>query len=141
MPKSTKSATTVLWFLVGCLTFTETFLGFFLERTDVDPLPVLIIGVVALGLILGTLLLMYLREPAFLTLEGKDASKLTIILALIRGYGPALPTEIIRMIISGDVVKPVDEKLLAKGEPKEPELTSFEDELEKLSSNDMEGKG
>ena len=58
---------TTLIFLGACLGFAETTLGILANTTNANPTLVAAFAVIALGMVLAALVLMYWREPAFLT--------------------------------------------------------------------------
>ena len=83
-------ANTTLVFLGSCLLFAEGALGVIAAVTDVDPTLLAIFALVALGMVLTALVIMYLREPAFLILSGQQAHDLRKLEILIRGVPPNL---------------------------------------------------
>ena len=69
-------ANTTLIFLASCLAFAEAALVAIARFTDVDPTLVAVFALTALGMVLASLVIMYWREPAFLTLSGEQAHDL-----------------------------------------------------------------
>ena len=68
-----KRANTTLIFLGSCLAFTEATLGTVAALTDVNPTLVVAFALIALAMVLAALVIMYFRDPAFLTLSGEQA--------------------------------------------------------------------
>ena len=83
-------ANTTLIFLGSCLLFAEGALGVIAAVTDVPPTLLAIFALIALGMVLTALVIMYLREPAFLILSGQQAHDLRKLEILIRGAPPNL---------------------------------------------------
>ena len=83
-------ANTTLIFLGSCLLFAEGALGVIAAVTDVAPTLLATFALVALGMVLTALVIMYLREPAFLILSGQQAHDLRKLEILIRGVPPNL---------------------------------------------------
>ena len=68
-----KSNTTTLLFLGSCLAFAETALGTIAAFADPNASLVAGFALAALGMVLAALVLMYWKDPAFLTLSGEQA--------------------------------------------------------------------
>ena len=71
-----RRANTTLIFLGSCLVFAEAALGTIAALTDVSPTLVAVFALLALGMVLAALVIMYWRDPAFLTLSGEQAHDL-----------------------------------------------------------------
>ncbi len=84
------SNTTTLVFLGTCLGFAETALGLLAGLTDANSTWVAAFALGALGLVLAALVLMYWRDPAFLTLSGEQALDLRTIEAVLENVPPEL---------------------------------------------------
>ena len=69
-----KRANTTLIFLGSCLVFAEAALGTIAALTDVSPTLVAVFALLALGMVLAALVIMYWRDPAFLTLSGEQGT-------------------------------------------------------------------
>ena len=78
-------ANTTLIFLGSCLLFAEGGLGVLAAVSDVSPTLLGIFALVALGMVLTALVIMYLRDPAFLILSGQQAHDLRRLEILVRG--------------------------------------------------------
>lgn len=79
-------ANTTLIFLGSCLLFAEGALGVIAAVTDVDPLLLAIFVLAALGMVLTALVIMYLRDPAFLTISGEQAHDLRRLEIIARSF-------------------------------------------------------
>lgn len=73
-----------------CLGFAEITLGILANSTDADSTLVAAFAVVALGMVLTALVLMYWREPAFLTFSGDQALDLRKLEAIMERMPPEL---------------------------------------------------
>ncbi|WP_138701659.1 hypothetical protein, partial [Streptococcus pseudopneumoniae] len=106
-------------------------MGGILSLDGADPDVIAIAGVVALGLILVTLAAMYIANPAFLTIEGPQASNLAVIQELIRRYGRSLPESVLLQLASGIVVdtEPVAPDKIPSETPEQGEIEEIEQEL------------
>ena len=80
-------ANTTLIFLGSCLLFAEGALGVIAAVTDVSPTLLSIFALVALGMVLTALVIMYWRDPAFLTLSGRQAHDIRRLEILVRSIG------------------------------------------------------
>ncbi len=69
-------ANTTLIFLASCLAFAEAALVAIAQLTDVDPALVAVFALAALGMVVAALVIMYWRDPTFLTLSGEQAHDL-----------------------------------------------------------------
>ena len=79
-------ANTTLIFLGSCLLFAEGALGVIAAVTDVNPTLLAVFALVALGMVLTALVIMYLREPAFLTISGEQAHDLRRLEIIARSF-------------------------------------------------------
>lgn len=79
-------ANTTLIFLGSCLLFAEGALGVIAAVTDVNPTLLAAFALVALGMVLTSLVIMYLREPAFLTISGEQAHDLRRLEIVARSF-------------------------------------------------------
>ena len=98
-------ANTTLIFLASCLLFAEGALGVIAAVTDVNPTLLAIFALVALGMVLTALVIMYLRDPAFLTMSGQQAHDLRRLEILIRSTPDSLAALIVEDLKS-TVVSP-----------------------------------
>ena len=81
---------TTLIFLGTCLGFAEITLGILANSTNADATLVAAFAVIALGMVLAALVLMYWREPAFLTFSGDQALDLRRLEAILERMPPEL---------------------------------------------------
>ena len=81
-----------LVFLATCLGFAETTLGTLAGFTDADPTLVAVFAMVSLGMVLLALVVMYWRDPAFLTFTGEQAFELRVLQEILE----KLPAERVR---------------------------------------------
>ena len=86
------SNTKPLVFLATCLGFAETTLGTLAGFTDADPTLVAVFAMVSLGMVLLALVVMYWRDPAFLTFTGEQAFDLRVLQEILE----KLPAERVR---------------------------------------------
>ncbi len=86
------SNTKPLVFLATCLGFAETTLGTLAGFTDADPTLVSVFAMVSLGMVLLALVVMYWRDPAFLTFTGEQAFDLRVLQEILE----KLPAERVR---------------------------------------------
>ena len=76
-------ANTTLIFLASCLAFAEAALGVIAAITDVNPALIAGFAFAALVVVVAALVIMYWRDPAFLTLSGQQAFDLRRLEALL----------------------------------------------------------
>ena len=114
-----KRANTTLIFLGSCLAFAETALAAIAGLTDVNPTLIAVFALLALAMVLTALLIMYWRDPAFLTLSGEQAHDLRRLEILTRtapgqvwpmyeidlGSVPATPVDDVGDADAGESVK------------------------------------
>lgn len=79
-----------LVFLGTCLAFAETTLGALAGLADADATIVAVFAMASLGMVLLALVMMYWRDPAFLTLTGEQ---LLIFVCCKKPYGGLLRME------------------------------------------------
>lgn len=79
--------TTALILLGSCLAFAGFALDKIAERTDASAILMAGFALVAIVLVLTALVIMYWRDPAFLTLSGHQAYDIRRLEILIRGLG------------------------------------------------------
>lgn len=94
------SARTVLIFLGTCLTFAEATLGYLASQTDANATLIAIFALIALLLVLAALCTMYIVNPAFLTLHGKEASALAMLQAAARSNPEAITSEFVNSLFT-----------------------------------------
>ena len=88
-----KPANTALVFLGSCLAFVETALGAIMGLSDVSPTLIAVFAFLSLIVVVAALVIMYWRDPAFLTLSGEQAHDLRRLEILTR----TAPDQIWRM--------------------------------------------
>ena len=91
---------TTLIFLGTCLGFAEITLGILANWTNADATLVAAFAVIALGMVLAALVVMYWRDPAFLTFRGDQALDLRKLEAIL----DRLPPELVDVYF-GDVAR------------------------------------
>ena len=94
---------TTLIFLGTCLGFAEITLGILANSTNADATLVAAFAVVALGMVLTALVLMYWREPAFLTFSGDQALDLRKLEAILERMPPDLLSIYVEDVASEDL--------------------------------------
>lgn len=94
---------TTLIFLGTCLGFAETTLGILANTTNANPTLVAAFAVIALGMVLTALILMYWREPAFLTFSGDQALDLRKLEAVLERMPPELLSTYVEDVASEDL--------------------------------------
>ena len=122
-------ANTTLIFLASCLAFAEAVLGIIAAITDVNPALVAGFALAALVVVVAALVIMYWRDPAFLTLSGEQSHDLrrleTLLQRLPEQAAPILANYLgssyLRQVgdsrvVGGRQVSPVEEDDLAGGE-------------------------
>ena len=94
-----KAGKSVLWFLGACLVFSQGIISAVAKiYATVDGGWVLLFGFLCLATVLGTLLLMYRQNPAFLTAERQDLVPLSLIQEVAKRNNPQLLTYLIRTL-------------------------------------------
>lgn len=117
-----KRANTTLIFLGSCLAFAETALAAIAGLTDVNPTLIAVFALLALIVVVGALVIMYWRDPAFLTLSGEQAHDLRRLEILTRAtpgqvwpmYGTdlgAVPATLDGEVIGTDIGESVQSEL------------------------------
>ena len=132
-----KAGKTILWFLGACLVFSQGIISaaakFFV---DVDGAWVLLFGFLCLATVLGTLLLMFKLNPAFIIAESKDVVRLSTIQGITKGVNSQtvkylienLPAEAWTSgVVDAEEEHDIDEI--------EPEIT--EDNVDELDTDDV----
>ncbi|MXX52771.1 MAG: hypothetical protein F4Z35_02135 [Dehalococcoidia bacterium] len=123
-------ANTTLIFLGSCLLFAEGALGVIAAVTDVDPTLLAIFALIALGMVLTALVIMYMRDPAFLILSGQQAHDLRRLEILIRGT----PDNLADLIVE-DLKSTVAPPVIGTGIGSEDTLTPIDAEESELDTD------
>jgi len=136
-----KAGKSILWFLGACLVFSQGIISaaakFFVE---IDGGWVLLFGFLCLATVLGTLLLMFKQDPAFIIAESKDVVRLSAIQGIIKGINSQAAKYLLEHL-SAEAWKSgeVDTEDEHDTEETEPELTEDNvDELESDTDSDPE---
>ncbi len=121
----------VLWFLGGCMAFTEAALGIIAGlSTEVDGKDIVIFCTVSLFLVLMALVLMFFRNPQLLIAQSKDLVPLAL-LDRIQGWeDPRLVQIVLNRLVNNDSEMIDDEDL--EEEPLEMERKAFFDAMKQV---------
>ena len=98
--------------------------------SDVNPTLLAIFALVALGMVLTALVIMYLRDPAFLILSGQQAHDLRRLEILIRGT----PDNLANLIVE-DMKSTVAPPVIGTGIGSEDTLTPIDAEESELDTD------
>ena len=110
-------ANTTLIFLASCLLFAETTLGVIAGLTNVSTVLIASFALAALIVVVAALVIMYLRDPVFLTLSGRQAfelRRLEIMLELFPDQARSMLTDelasgtLLRSVGSSEIVEAHD---------------------------------
>ena len=93
-----KTGKTVLWFLAGCMAFTEAALTMTAKLNDVKSAWVLAFGLLSLIAILTALVIMYKKDPAFLLAQSRDVTLLSLIKSMASQNSPELFKQLIEKL-------------------------------------------
>ena len=97
------SNTRPLLFLGTCLAFAETVLGILAGLADANATIVAGFAIAALGLVLLTLVFMYWRDPAFLTLSGEQVLDLRKLQEVVSKLPPDLIQDYLESLTDADI--------------------------------------
>lgn len=91
-----KAGKSILWFLGACLFFSQGLITAVAKAfTSVEGTWVLLFGFLCLAMVLGTLLIMFIQNPTFITAERGDLVPLSIIQQVARQNNPDLLKQLI----------------------------------------------
>jgi len=116
-----KAGRSVLWFLGACMAFTQAVIGTVARAyTGIDGSWVLLFGFMCLTIVLTALVIMFVRNPAFITAERGDLVPLSLIQQVARGNNPELLKELLKSISSAAWTTGETDKV-------DDDLTEYED--------------
>jgi hypothetical protein len=121
----------VLWFLGGCMAFTEAALGAISSlSSDVEGKDIVLLCTVSLFLVLTALVLMFFRNPQLLIAQSKDLVPLAL-LDRIQGWeDPRLVQMVLNRLVSGGGETVDDEE--AEEAPLEEDRKAFTDAMKQV---------
>lgn len=128
-------------FLGTCLAFAETVLGALAGFADANATLVAGFAIVSLGMVLLALVLMYWKDPAFLTLTGEQALDLRRLQEIAGGRLPAeLIGPYIRSLLVQDVRRGQSARIAGTEETTEQDAEELERELDLLNGAERQGE-
>ena len=133
------SNTKPLVFLGTCLAFAESALGTLAGFTDADATIVAALAMASLGMVLLALVVMYIREPAFLTFTGQQALDLRMLQEIVSNMPPEFVRSYLTSLIDQDNPRGHSAKIAGIEEDTEATAKDVERELELL--NGIVGEG
>jgi hypothetical protein len=132
------SNTKPLVFLGTCLAFAETVLGALAGFADTNATLVAGFAIVSLGMVLLALVLMYWRDPAFLTLTGQQALELRRLQEMVAKLPPELIRPYIRSLMVQDVRRGQSARIAGTEETTEQDAEELETELGLLNGTERQ---
>lgn len=112
-------ANTTLIFLASCLAFAEAALGIIAAITDVNPALVASFALAALVVVVAALVIMYWRDPAFLTLSGEQSHDLRRLETLLQRL-PEQAAPILANYLSSSYLRQVGDSRVVGGRQVSP---------------------
>ena len=134
------SNTKPLVFLGTCLAFAEAALGTLAGFTDADATIVAAMALASLGMVLLALVVMYIREPAFLTFTGQQALDLRMLQEIVGNLPPELVNYYLGSLIDPDVQRGHSAKVARAAETTEQDAEDVERDLGLLNSAENEAE-
>lgn len=126
-------------FLGTCLAFAETVLGALAGFADANATLVAGFAIVSLGMVLLALVLMYWRDPAFLTLTGEQALDLRRLQEIVGGkLPPGVIGPYIRNLMVQDVRRGQSTRIAGTEETTEQDAEELERELGLLDGTERQ---
>ena len=120
------------------MAFAESALGTLAGFTDADATTVAALAMASLGMVLLALVVMYIKEPAFLTFTGQQALDLRMLQEIAR-MPPEFAQFYLTRLVDQNVTRGHSAKIAGAEEDTEATAEDVERELELLSGTEGEG--
>jgi hypothetical protein len=137
-----KAGKSVLWFLGGCMVFTQVVISIVSKSySNIGGGWILFFGFMCLLVVLTALIIMFVRNPVFITAERGDLVPLTLIQHVARNSNPELLRQLVTSISSSAwLIGEVDAGEDEDTETEEAQLMEEEiDEKEEIEDADRNG--